>query len=109
MQYPPAAHLMALYLMSEKEEELEAGAKLVRALAQEVAGKTAGGGGLQFIGPADAGLARLKDVYRKVLYLKSADLSALLSVKEKLEPELVREERLRALNIQFDMDPVNPF
>ena len=25
MQYPPAAHLMALYLMSEKEEELEAG------------------------------------------------------------------------------------
>ena len=26
MQYPPAAHLMALYLMSEKEEELEAGA-----------------------------------------------------------------------------------
>ena len=109
MQYPPAAHLMALYLMSEKEEELEAGAKLVRALAQEAAGKTAGGGGLQFIGPADAGLARLKDVYRKVLYLKSADLSALLSVKEKLEPELVREERLRALNIQFDMDPVNPF
>ena len=109
MQYPPAAHLMALYLMSEKEEELEAGAKLVRALAQEAAGKTAGSGRLQFIGPADAGLARLKDVYRKVLYLKSADLSALLSVKEKLEPELVREERLRALNIQFDMDPVNPF
>ena len=109
MQYPPAAHLMALYLMSEKEEELEDGAKLVRALAQEAAGKTAGGGRLQFIGPADAGLARLKDVYRKVLYLKSADLSALLSVKEKLEPELVREERLRALNIQFDMDPVNPF
>ena len=109
MQYPPAAHLMALYLMSEKEEELEDGAKLVRALAREAAGKTAGGGGLQFIGPADAGLARLKDVYRKVLYLKSADLSALLSVKEKLEPELVREERLRALNIQFDMDPVNPF
>ena len=109
MQYPPAAHLMALYLMSEKEEELEAGAKLVRALAQEAAGKTAGGGRLQFIGPADAGLARLKDVYRKILYLKSTDLSALLSVKEKLEPELVREERLRALNIQFDMDPVNPF
>ena len=109
MQYPPAAHLMALYLMSEKEEELEAGAKLVRALAQEAAGKTAGSGRLQLIGPADAGLARLKDVYRKVLYLKSADLSALLSVKEKLEPELVREERLRALNIQFDMDPVNPF
>ena len=109
MQYPPAAHLMALYLMSEKEEELEAGAKLVRALAQEAAGKTAGSGRLQLIGPADAGLARLKDVYRKVLYLKSADLSALLSIKEKLEPELVREERLRALNIQFDMDPVNPF
>ena len=27
----------------------------------------------------------------------------------KLETELGREERLRALNIQFDMDPVNPF
>ena len=93
-------------------------ARIVHTLVFELAHPGASGSAMiaaalhcqrQFIGPADAGLARLKDVYRKVLYLKSADLSALLSVKEKLEPELVREERLRALNIQFDMDPVNPF
>ena len=61
------------------------------------------------IGPADAGLSKLKDVYRKVLYLKCVELSYLTEWKEWMEKTLSEEREFSAFNIQFDMDPVNPF
>ncbi|HIT67960.1 MAG TPA: primosomal protein N' [Candidatus Merdisoma merdipullorum] len=113
MNYPPAAHLLALYMMSGQEAALEEGAELIRSLTFEAVRRLqkheGKGADIQVIGPAEAGLAKLKDVYRKVLYLKCGDLSVLLAWKESMEAEFGREERLRALNIQFDMDPVNPF
>ena len=104
MNYPPAAHLMALYLMSENEEALNRGAVRLKALAmshtrQEIA----------LIGPSDAGLSKLKDVYRKVLYLKCTEMNYLTEWKGWLEAVLPKERQLSTFNIQFDMDPVNPF
>lgn len=104
MNYPPAAHLMALYLMSEDEESLNRGAVRLKALAmshtrQEIA----------LIGPSDAGLSKLKDVYRKVLYLKCTEMNYLTEWKGWLEAVLPKERQLSTFNIQFDMDPVNPF
>ena len=104
MKYPPAAHLMALYLMSEDEEALNRGAVRLKALAmshtrQEIA----------LIGPSDAGLSKLKDVYRKVLYLKCTEMNYLTEWKGWLEAVLPKERQLSTFNIQFDMDPVNPF
>lgn len=104
MNYPPAAHLMALYLMSEDKEALNRGAVRLKALAmshtrQEIA----------LIGPSDAGLSKLKDVYRKVLYLKCTEMNYLTEWKGWLEAVLPKEKQLSTFNIQFDMDPVNPF
>ena len=113
MHYPPAAHLLGLYLMSEKEDELERGAQVLKKLAlqalKEIQASGAGENQIQVIGPAEAGVSKVRDVYRRVLYLKGSSLPALLAWKEKIEPELDRREELRVLNIQFDMDPVNPF
>ena len=104
MNYPPVAHLMALYLTSEDEEALNRGAVRLKALAmshtrQEIA----------LIGPSDAGLSKLKDVYRKVLYLKCTKMNYLTEWKGWLEAVLPKEKQLSTFNIQFDMDPVNPF
>lgn len=104
MQYPPAAHLMALYLMSEDEEALNRGAGRLKELA---AGHTRRE--IVLIGPADAGLSKLKDVYRKVLYLKCTEMAYLTEWKEWMEKTLSEEREFSAFNIQFDMDPVNPF
>ena len=104
MQYPPAAHLMALYLMAEDEEALNRGAGRLKELA---AGHTRRE--IVLIGPADAGLSKLKDVYRKVLYLKCTEMAYLTEWKEWMEKTLSEEREFSAFNIQFDMDPVNPF
>ena len=104
MSYPPAAHLLALYLMSEDEKVLERAAKGLKEWADAHAAP-----GLTVIGPADAGVMKVKDVYRKVLYLKALKLSDLTKWKEQLEAELPHEAGLSAVNIQWDMDPVHPF
>ena len=104
MNYPPAAHLMALYLMSEDEEALNRGAVRLKALAMSHTRRE-----IALIGPSDAGLSKLKDVYRKVLYLKCTEMNYLTEWKEWLEAELPKEKQLSTFNIQFDMDPVNPF
>ncbi len=112
MDYPPAAHLLALYMTSGQEDTLEEGAGLVRELALEAVQavrKKEAEDMIRVLGPAEAGLAKLKDVYRKVLCLKCRELSLLLAWKENMEHRLACEERLQTLSIQFDMDPVHPF
>ena len=104
MNYPPAAHLMALYLMSEDEEALNRGAERLKVLAAAHTRKE-----IALIGPSDPGLSKLKDIYRKVLYLKCTEIAYLTEWKEWLEAELPKEKLLSTFNIQFDMDPVNPF
>ena len=104
MNYPPAAHLMALYLMSEDEEALNRGAVRLKALAMSHTRQE-----IVLIGPSDAGLSKLKDVYRKVLYLKCMEMNYLTEWKGWLEAVLPKEKQLSTFNIQFDMDPVNPF
>ena len=104
MNYPPASHLMALYLMSEDEKALNRGAERLKVLAAAHTRKE-----IALIGPSDPGLSKLKDVYRKVLYLKCTEIAYLTEWKEWLEAELPKEKLLSTFNIQFDMDPVNPF
>ena len=104
MNYPPAAHLMALYLMSEDEEALNRGAERLKVLAAAHTRKE-----IALIGPSAPGLSKLKDIYRKVLYLKCTEIAYLTEWKEWLEAELPKEKLLSTFNIQFDMDPVNPF
>lgn len=106
MDYPPAAHLLAVYLSSEDEKELEKEAKFFQKLAAFYTDREED---VHMIGPADAGLARIKDVYRKVLYLKSRDIEKLLAWKAYAEEKLTERKGAKSPTVQFDMDPVNPF
>lgn len=105
MDYPPAAQLLALYLSCKDADILEDGAEMLRKILLLDGGKQA----VSVIGPADASVARISDVYRKVLYLKSRDQEALIHTKERLEAVIRDSEKLQMLNIQFDMNPMNGY
>ena len=105
MDYPPAAQLLALYLSCKDADILEDGAEMLRKILLLDGGKQA----VSVIGPADASVARISDVYRKVLYLKYRDQEALIHTKERLEAVIRDSEKLQMLNIQFDMNPMNGY
>ena len=64
---------------------------------------------VQMIGPADAYVSKVNDVYRKVIYLKGKGIKKLLEIKENLESFCQKEAGLGLLNIQFDMNPMNGY
>jgi primosomal protein N' (replication factor Y) len=105
MEYPPAAYLLAVYLSGPDKDELARGADVLK----EAVLRTADTEQISLVGPADAGVSKVKDMYRKVLYLKCRDQELLLGEKEKLEAVLRENQSLHFLNVQFDMNPVNGY
>ena len=63
---------------------------------------------IQIIGPADAAIAKINDVYRRVLYMKHPHYEALVCVKDFIERKIEQEpKKWRKISIQFDFDPQN--
>jgi primosomal protein N' (replication factor Y) len=64
---------------------------------------------MQVIGPADAAVAKVNDVYKKVLYMKDADYEKLVALKDSLEDFISSEPAFKQVTVQFDFNPMNGF
>ena len=108
MRYPPCGHMLVMMTASADEMtaflSMELLAKKIRQ-AQEK-GKLSG---LQLIGPADAAVAKVKDIYRKVLYFKHQEYGTLVQIKDVLEQFVNRHREFKNVSVQFDFDPMNGF
>jgi len=61
------------------------------------------------IGPADAAVAKVNDIYKKVLYLKAKDYGKLVEIKNRLEHFMRDNRAFSDTIVQFDFNPVNGF
>ena len=100
--YPPAGHMMAVLVLSSTQE---AGIKTAQTLIDAAGGCPAGG---QMIGPAPAGIGKIKDRYRTVICYKHKETGSLVEVRQKMEAFLQGQNRAEQY-IQFDFDPVGGF
>ncbi|ABX42854.1 replication restart helicase PriA [Lachnoclostridium phytofermentans] len=64
---------------------------------------------ISIIGPAPAGIAKMNDIYRRVLYLKEEQYEYLVEVKDFLEQYITVSEYFKKCNVQFDFDPMNSY
>ncbi|MCI9081000.1 MAG: primosomal protein N' [Lachnospiraceae bacterium] len=108
MHYPPIGHMLMMLAASEDEMTAILSSELLAAKIRQAQekGKLLG---LSMIGPSDAGVAKVKDVYRKVLYFKHQDYSVLIQIKDVLEQFISRHKEFANVMIQFDFDPMNGF
>ena len=60
------------------------------------------GAALHVIGPAPASVGKVKDVYRRVIYLKHENYNMLVRIKDRLEEYIEINSGFRKVNIQFD-------
>ena len=107
LHYPPKWHMLVVHAASEKEMLVKQAQdmlkyKLLTKMEKEKEH-------LQIIGPADAAVSRINDIFRKVLYVKSEDYQLLVHAKNMLEQEIRKDPAFRAVTIQFDFDPMNGF
>lgn len=105
MRYPPVWHMLVVLCASKEEAEAYACAKELADTMEKVQADKK----LQMIGPADAAVARVNDIYKKVLYFKHPDYGVLIQIKDKVEQLMEEKQGVRNVSVQFDFDPVNGF
>ena len=52
---------------------------------------------------------RLNDIYRKVIYMKTSDYAALISIKDGIEQAVKADTAMKHANISFDFNPMSGF
>lgn len=105
-EYPPVCSMMAIMMTSKDEKILAVLAEQIKGMVDTVAAKHEK---LRVIGPADAGIARINDVYRKVIYVKHTEYEVLVAVKNLVEEKTEDMELLKRASVQFDFNPMSGF
>lgn len=100
MDYPPAAHMLTVLASGEDAALLGKGMEFIRKFAERICPDK----GLYIIGPADAAVGKVNDIYRKVFRLKHEDGKLLLDMKDKIEKYIEINSGFRKLYIQYDME-----
>lgn len=114
LNYPPAGHLLVVLCEGRKEEEAEEFTADLAERANDVIIKRYGDQSLRVIGPADATIGKLSDVYRKLLYIKGrdeqtlAELSGLLMEYERGQKQN-GPYRGSDIRVSFDLDPIQGY
>lgn len=100
MDYPPAAHFMAVQVLSKECESGEGLIETLCSLAKQHSKKV--------IGPTSAMIGKVKDIYRFVFYVKDKDYGKLTYIKDELE-QYIEGQNLKNEAVYFDFDPMNTF
>lgn len=124
MGYPPVEHLLAVLISCEDEGLLDKGCRYLREYALRVSGHgreiadrrkdadgrefmlRSGQGKAEIIGPASPGIDKVKDIYRRVLYIKAPEYDTLTGIKDRLERYIEINSGFDKMRIQFDFDPM---
>lgn len=110
MGYPPASQLMAVLVSCKEEEFLETACHYLKAYAETCCKKCERAGtSVQLIGPASPYVGKVRDTYRRVIYLKSEQEAVLVFLKDQLEQYIEINSGFQNLWIQFDLNPMSVF
>lgn len=105
MRYPPEWNMMVIHLASCQEKLVnEASVVLQYKIVAKIRENR-----IQVIGPADANISKVNDIYKKVIYLKSADYEELVNMKNRLEGEIREDPSFKNVSVQFNFNPMNGF
>lgn len=104
LNYPPVWNLLVILISSREEESGIKAAEQVEKNIAQMQMKT-----VAVIGPTSPAVAKINDIYRRVLYLKSGNYDTLVEIKDRLEQYLEKEPFESGIGIQFDFNPVHGF
>lgn len=103
-EYPPAAHLLAVLLIAKEQEEGAALAvKMAELLTEKMKDKK-----IHIIGPTEASIGKINDLYRQVLYIRQEEYQILVEAKDILE-QFCKEGDWKNVTIQYDFDPMTNY
>lgn len=98
--YPPASNMMAIHGACQELMHLSLAMDYLQKFIVRIAGNTS----VRIIGPADEPVAKVNDIYHKVIYLKEERHDLLTMIKDKVEQYIEANQGYESVNIQFDLN-----
>lgn len=98
--YPPVRKMLSVHGACRDEQHLGMAMEYLRRMAERIYKNSEG----NVIGPAQESIAKIQEVYRKVLYIKAGTTEELTAIKDRLEQYIEANEGYRSVGIQFDMN-----
>lgn len=100
MQYPPASNMVSVLLQSKEQKELvKCTDEFVGIIKQY---KEQYFENLFVIGPTDPPVAKINDVYRKIIYMKSDDRIKMIALKNYLEDVINCSQNFKKVSVTYD-------
>ncbi len=103
LSYPPISHMLLLQLQSASQAHAVELSERLTAFIEITDDQ------ILVIGPSDATVAKVNDVYRRLVYLRHNDYQRLILMKDKIEKYLQDSKGFSDVNVWFDFDPMNAF
>lgn len=101
--YPPVYHMLVVQLFGARKERVQ---QLAQSLA--VVEKRRNEEGLTVIGPTEAAIGKINNIYRMRLILKHKTKEQLIKEKNRME-EIIRDCEKKEIIVQFDFNPMSSF
>ena len=99
-EYPPETHLLGIILLSGKPEEVNKSGELLYDFLLKNNNNN-----FNINSPVWAAIPKIRDIYRKVVYLKSADRDELVRAKNLVEKYIKDSSDFSRTGVQFDFEP----
>ena len=107
LYYPPVWNLLLIHIQSQNQYSNDRAAeelfKCCEAYIKRLDQK------MQLVGPADAAVAKVNDIYRKVIYIKTREYDILVDIKDNIEKYVKDNPAYRNVSVQFDFNPTSGF
>jgi len=101
LAYPPCSHILGIQVSSEKYDDAVGQADTLAAIIKKTDSD------IIVMGPEDAYIGKLKDIYRRVIYVKADEYDRLVKVKDAIDKFLLEQKQYRSTTTWFDFDPIN--
>lgn len=98
--YPPSGGMLVIHGSGESEEHLTLAMDYLKKFIDVLVKKSQ----VQVLGPVDEQIAKVNDIYRKVIYLKYREKKILIMIKNKVEQYIEMNEGYHTVNIQYDVE-----
>ena len=106
MFYPPVWNLLLIICSSPSYEEVDKCSEEVANCLGSVITREMR---VQLVGPADANISKINDIFRKVIYLKAQKYDTLVELKNIVEKHIRDNSFFRNVSVQYDFNPMSGF
>lgn len=100
LSYPPVSNMAAIHIFSADEVKLCRAAESVNHYIEQFCSEN----NVVKIGPANAAIYKISDIYHKVIYARCQEYDKLTTIMEKIQAYIIGNADFKNINIQFDLN-----